>query len=148
MRALLQRVKSAKVLVEEKEIASINRGLLALVGFSKEEKEENLQWMAKKILGLRIFEDSEGKMNLSLQEIQGEILVVSQFTLYADLKKGFRPSFHRASSREDAKKYYDTFLKILRESYFPSKIQEGQFAAYMEVFLINDGPVTLFLSRE
>ncbi|MEX1257492.1 MAG: D-aminoacyl-tRNA deacylase [Gemmatimonadota bacterium] len=147
MRVVLQRVTEASVSVDGKVVGSTGRGLLLLVGFLSGDGEEELAWMARKILELRIFPDDEGKMNRSLAENGGGILVVSQFTLYGDARKGRRPSFVRAAPPEIAIPLYRRFVALLRES-APGTVSEGEFGAMMEVSLVNDGPVTLVLEKE
>jgi len=143
MRVVLQRVNSATVRVDGIEIAHIGRGILALVGISKEDTHRDLEWMARKIVELRIFNDHQGKLNLSLQDIGGETLLVSQFTLYGDCRKGRRPSYSDAASPAEAEKRYEEFVSIVR-GLVPA-VQSGRFQAMMEVELINAGPVTLLL---
>jgi len=143
MRTVLQRVSRAEVLVDGKTIGSIGQGLLALVAISRSDNDETLRWMARKILELRVFNDAEEKMNLSLQDIHGRLLVVSQFTLYGDCKKGRRPSWSEAAPPAEAEALYNKFIDILRQ-YMPD-VQTGTFQAVMEVKLTNDGPVTLIL---
>ena len=143
MRAVLQRVQNAAVTVDGVVIAQIGKGLLALVGFSREDTREDLEWMAKKIVELRIFDDSEGKLNLSLLDIQGQMLLVSQFTLYGDCRKGRRPSYINAAPPAEAQKLYEEFVQIIRQ--WVPEVQSGQFQAMMEVCLTNSGPVTLVL---
>ncbi len=145
MRVLLQRVSSAHVRVAERTLGSIGRGYLLLVGFSHEDSEEKLVWMADKVIGLRLFPDEGGKMNLSLEEIGGEMLVVSQFTLYGDAQKGRRPSFIDAARPEQAIPLYERFVALLRERQV--RVSTGEFGADMAVELVNDGPVTLMLER-
>ncbi len=147
MRVVVQRVKSAAVKVGDGEIARIGRGFLALAAFSKMDTEEVLQWVARKVAGLRLFEDGEGKMNLDLAAVQGELLVVSQFTLYGDCSKGNRPSFERSARADHAEVLYDRFLEILQEQ-APCEIKSGAFQEHMEVELVNDGPVTVILEKE
>jgi len=144
LKIVLQRVSESSVCVEGKEIARISRGLLALVGIEVGDNTEIVRKLAKKVAELRFFEDEQGKMNLSVQEVSGEILVVSQFTLAADLMKGRRPSFDHAEKPEKAVEHISEFVAYLKES--GVIVQEGQFAAKMEVKLINDGPVTFILS--
>ncbi|MGI6607702.1 MAG: D-aminoacyl-tRNA deacylase [Erysipelotrichaceae bacterium] len=146
MKIVIQRVKSASVTIAGKLYSSIDAGYLLLVGFSAADNEEVLPLMAKKILELRINEDYQGKMNLSIIDVGGEILSVSQFTLYADCKKGRRPSFTEACPPEKAGRLYDKFNDILRESGL--KVKTGVFQAFMEVELINDGPVTVILDSD
>jgi D-tyrosyl-tRNA(Tyr) deacylase len=124
----------------------IGEGLVLLVGFTEGDDESTLQWMAEKILGLRVFSDDDGKMNLSLEDVKGDVLVVSQFTLYGDTRKGRRPSFIRAASPEVAIPLYEEFLDIL-EGAAPGKLESGEFGAMMDVELVNAGPVTLVLER-
>lgn len=143
MRAVIQRVKSAEVLVNERSIGKIGKGLLVFVGIGRGDGEEDLSFFASKIPDLRIFEDSEGKFNLSLKEIRGEMLVVSQFTLYGDCRKGRRPSFTEAEEPALARDLYERLVLKLREQGI--SVQTGEFQAKMEVHLINDGPVTLVL---
>jgi D-tyrosyl-tRNA(Tyr) deacylase len=143
MRAVLQRVSQAEVIVNDVSVAHIGNGILALVAISQQDTEKDLQWMAKKIVELRIFNDSQGKLNLSLQDINGQLLVVSQFTLYGDCTKGRRPSYSEAAPASDAEKLYDTFVGLVRR--FVPNVQTGQFQAMMEVKLTNSGPVTLIL---
>jgi D-aminoacyl-tRNA deacylase len=143
MRTVVQRVRQAEVRVEGIQVAQIKEGLLALVALSHQDTEKDLQWMAKKIVELRIFDDAEGKLNLSLQDVGGQLLVVSQFTLYGDCRKGRRPSYAKAAPPFEAQKLYDHFLEIVQQ-WIPD-VQTGQFQAMMEVSLINSGPVTLIL---
>jgi D-tyrosyl-tRNA(Tyr) deacylase len=147
MRVVIQRVAKASVRVGDEEISSIGRGILVLAAFSKKDSESELQWMAKKIVSLRVFEDDNGKMNRTLQEMGGEILVVSQFTLYGDCRKGRRPGFDKSASPEQAQDLYERFVKILeRES--PGPVAEGVFREHMHVSLVNDGPVTLIIEKD
>lgn len=143
MRAVIQRVKSAKVLVDGQATGSIGRGLLIFVGFGQGDGESDLSFFAAKIPELRIFEDEAGKFNLSLKEVGGELLVVSQFTLFGDCRKGRRPSFGEAMEPSAAKRLYDQFVAKLKGQGVP--VQTGEFQAKMEVHLVNDGPVTLLL---
>lgn len=145
MRIVIQRVKNASVRVDGVESGSIQKGLLLLVGVHESDTEEQLEWCCGKILKLRIFNDDEGKMNLSLQDIEGEILVVSQFTLYGNMKKGTRPSFIEAAKPEKAEGIYNQMIKKLQKSGL--RVESGMFGAMMEVDFINDGPVTLVLDR-
>ena len=145
MRALLQRVSRAEVRVADRVAGRITRGLLALVGFTHTDTEEQLAWMAEKIAGLRIFSDADGKMNLGLTDVGGAMLVVSQFTLYGDSEKGRRPSFIDAAKPEQASLLYDRFVALLRERGVPT--ESGEFGATMDVELVNDGPVTLWIER-
>jgi D-tyrosyl-tRNA(Tyr) deacylase len=145
MRAVVQRVSRAEVVTGGQSIARIGPGLLALVAISRGDTEKELLWMAKKIVELRIFDDSEGKLNLSLQDVHGQLLVVSQFTLYGDCKKGRRPSYIAAAPPAEAEKLYHQFVSTVRQ--FVPDVQTGQFQATMEVTLTNSGPVTLILSN-
>jgi D-aminoacyl-tRNA deacylase len=147
MRVVLQRVSRAAVRVEGRMTGSIGVGFLVLVGFSPADTEATLDWMAEKILGLRLFGDAEGKMNLDLDEVQGALLVVSQFTLYGDARKGRRPSFTDAAPPAVAVPLYERFLALLRERSGGIKVETGEFGAMMEVELVNDGPVTLLLEK-
>lgn len=144
MRAVIQRVKRASVTVEENKIGEISKGFLILLAVHEEDTKEDMDYILKKVSKLRVFEDEEGKMNLSIQDIGGEFLVVSQFTLYGDARRGNRPSFINSAKHEKANKYYEEFVKELREA-TGLKVETGQFAADMQVELINDGPVTIQL---
>ncbi len=143
MRAVIQRVKSAEVCVDNRVTGRIEKGLLVLLGVGKGDSESDISFLTSKIPELRIFEDASGKFNLSLKEIGGEMLVVSQFTLYADCKRGRRPSFTDAEEPAAAKDLYERFVSRLREQ--GVTVKTGEFQAKMEVHLINDGPVTLLL---
>ncbi|MFC2170551.1 D-aminoacyl-tRNA deacylase [Calditrichota bacterium] len=146
MRVLVQRVSSASVQVEGREISSIPSGLLLLAGIHEDDTESEVRWMASKIAGLRIFEDDQDKMNLSIQDVSGEILVVSQFTLYGDARKGRRPSFSHAAPPDKAEPLCRLFASSLKEENLI--VKEGVFGAYMQVHLTNDGPVTILVERE
>jgi D-aminoacyl-tRNA deacylase len=146
MRAVVQRVSQAEVIVEGSSIARIGNGILALIAIARQDARQDLQWMAKKIIELRIFEDGDGKMNLSLQDIQGELLLVSQFTLYGDCKKGRRPSYTDAAAPAEAEKLYNEFVTLVRE--LMPDVQTGKFQAIMDVRLINSGPVTIILDSQ
>jgi D-aminoacyl-tRNA deacylase len=143
MRAVIQRVSRAEVLLGGIEIARIKEGIVALVAISHRDAEKDLQWMAKKIAELRIFDDDRGKLNLSLKDVGGQLLIVSQFTLYGDCRKGRRPSYTDAAAPSEAQKLYQQFVEIARQ--WVPDVQTGQFQAMMEVSLINSGPVTLIL---
>ena len=143
MRAVLQRVSRAAVAVDNVPIAGIGEGLLALVAVSREDTEEDLSWMAKKIVELRVFEDLQGKMNLNLKEVGGQLLLVSQFTLYGDCRKGRRPSYSEAAAPQEAAQMFEEFVRIARQ--WVPDAQTGRFQAMMEVSLTNSGPVTLIL---
>ena len=146
MRVVLQRVRRAEVRVDQRVTGKIDTGFLLLVGFTRGDDEEKLQWMADKIIGLRLFSDAEEKMNLALEDVNGRLLVVSQFTLYGDTRKGRRPSFIDAAPPDIAIPLYERFVAILREK-LPNKVETGEFGAMMDVELVNDGPVTLILER-
>lgn len=146
MRAVIQRVKSAEVYVDGNIRGEIGTGLLVFLGIGKGDNDDDISYFVKKIPELRIFEDEAGKFNLSLIDKKGEILVVSQFTLYGDCKKGRRPSFTEAEEPNIAKKLYDKFILKLNERGL--KVQSGEFQAKMEVHLVNDGPVTLLLDSK
>ena len=143
MIGLLQRVKNASVTVNEQVIGAVGKGLLVLVCAEKGDSEEQCEKLAKKVLAYRIFEDENGKMNKSVSDIGGEILIVSQFTLAADTAKGLRPSFTPAADPETGKRLYEHFIEKIKESGL--KTETGQFGANMRVALINDGPVTIWL---
>ena len=147
MRVVVQRVKQAAVTIEGREVARIGRGFLILAGFSSTDSEAELEWMARKVPSLRVFEDEGGKLNLTLEEVGGECLVVSQFTLYGDCRKGRRPSFDKSAPPAQAEQLYDTFVRKLSEA-TPARIATGVFREYMNVSLVNDGPVTLILDKE
>ena len=146
MRVLLQRVCEASVEADGDPAGAIGPGLVALVGFSGDDDPETAAWMAAKVARLRVFNDSAGMMNRSVLDIGGEVLVVSQFTLYGDAAKGRRPSFVRAARPEVAVPLYETFLEQL-EALMPGRVQSGRFGATMKVALVNDGPVTLMVER-
>ena len=146
MRVVLQRVAHASVTVEEKVIGKIQRGFLLLVGVTHDDAMEDMEYLVRKIVQMRIFEDEEGKLNRSIQDIGGEILSVSQFTLYADTKKGNRPSFSKAAPGDVAIEMFEQFNGLLRETGIP--VETGQFGADMKVELLNDGPVTILLDSK
>lgn len=143
MKVLIQRVKEASVTIDGKLFSSINKGILALVGIEKGDSLEQVQKAAKKVANLRIFPDENDKMNLSLIDVQGEMLIVSQFTLCGDCKKGTRPSFDKSAPPDIANELYEKFVAEI--SGFGIKTQTGKFAAMMDVALINDGPVTFMI---
>ena len=145
MRVVLQRASSASVSIEGRVVGSIGRGFVVLVGFTAGDGDDHVAWMADKIAGLRLFSDDEGKMNLSLVDVDGAVLVVSQFTLYADARKGLRPSFVDAAPPEQAASLYESFVGALGARGLP--VETGEFGALMAVELVNDGPVTLILER-
>jgi D-tyrosyl-tRNA(Tyr) deacylase len=143
---VIQRVSQAKVTVDDQVVGAIGPGLLILLGVGHDDGEEQARWLASKVAGLRIFEDEEGKMNRSLLEVEGSALVVSQFTLYGDARKGRRPSFTDAARPEVAEPLCDRFVELLRQEGV-SQVESGVFGAYMQVEIHNDGPVTLILER-
>ena len=147
MKIVLQRVKNASVSVDGERISEIGPGLLLLVGVAKGDGEAEADWLAGKVAGLRVFADSEGKMNLGIRETGGEILAVSQFTLLADTRKGKRPSFVGAAAPEEAEPLFDYFCEKLREAGV-RRVKTGSFGAMMDVALTNDGPVTIVLERQ
>ena len=146
MKVVLQRVLSAEVTIDRRSVAAIGAGFVLLVGFKASDGEIEATWIADKIVGLRVFPDAEGKMNRSLSDVEGELLVVSQFTLYGDVRKGRRPSFIEAAPPEIAISLYDNFLALLRER-APGRVETGEFGAAMDVELVNQGPVTILLER-
>ncbi len=145
MKALIQRVKRASVTVEGEKISEIGKGILVFLGVEKQDNGENAEKLAEKISKLRIFEDENEKMNFSVMDVQGEILVVSQFTLCGDCKKGTRPSFDNAAKTELAVELYEYFVELLKEKNI--SVKTGKFRAMMDVELINDGPVTFWLEK-
>jgi D-tyrosyl-tRNA(Tyr) deacylase len=145
MRLLLQRVSRAEVRVGARVTGRIERGYLLLVGLTHDDAESTLVWMADKVVGLRLFGDAEGRMNLGLADVGGALLVVSQFTLYGDAAKGRRPSFVDAARPEVAIPLYERFVALLRDR--GVRVETGEFGAMMDVELVNDGPVTLWLER-
>ena len=147
MRTIIQRVKQAEVQINQKVVGKIGQGILILVGFESDEIQEDFDWMIKKITQLRIFEDESGVMNKSLLEVNGELLIVSQFTLHANCKKGNRPSYIRAAKPEIAIPYYNKFVTDIEDS-LGKKVQTGEFGADMQVKLVNDGPVTIMLDSK
>ena len=143
MRAVVQRVSRARVTVNGEISGEIGRGLLVLLGVSREDREADADYLAEKIAGLRIFEDREGRMNLAAGEVDGGILVVSQFTLFGDVRRGKRPSFDAAAPPEQARKLYEHFVGRIRAAGLPC--ETGRFQEMMQVELVNDGPVTILL---
>lgn len=146
MRAIVQKVKKASVKVSDEKISEIGSGLLVFVAVTDTDTEKDIEYIKKKIEKLRIFEDSDGKMNLSVEDVGGELLIVSQFTLYGDARKGNRPSFMNSSSADKAEKYYEILIQKLKDDGF--KVETGKFQTHMKVSLINDGPVTIQLDSE
>lgn len=146
MRAVVQRVKKSRVIVEGRLVGEINKGFNVLLGISKEDTIEDLKYIKDKIINLRVFEDENNKMNLSLLDIKGDILAISQFTLYGDCRKGRRPNFMNAMGGDEAKALYEEFVKMLKESGL--KVETGEFGAHMNVEIENDGPVTILLDSK
>ncbi|MBT6650881.1 MAG: D-tyrosyl-tRNA(Tyr) deacylase [Flavobacteriales bacterium] len=147
MRAVIQRVSEASVVVEDEKVANIQQGLLVLLGIEIEDTKEDADWLANKISALRIFSDSEGKMNNSILDVDGDVIVVSQFTLHAKTKKGNRPSYIKSARPEQAIPLYDQFKKELSEV-IGKQVQSGEFGADMKVSLVNDGPVTIIIDSK
>lgn len=145
MKALIQRVKKASVTIDNKLYSEIGKGLLVLLGVEKDDEKENGDKLAQKISTLRIFEDENDKMNLSVKDVNGEILVVSQFTLCGDCRKGTRPSFDKAAPPEKVNELYEDFVSVLKAGGF--RVKTGKFRAMMDVELINDGPVTFMVEK-
>jgi len=145
MKLIIQRVKYAKVEVDGKEVSSIGNGLLIFIGISKEDDGTQIEWLAKKAIELRIFEDEQNKMNLSLKDIGGEILLVSQFTLYGSCNRGRRPDFLNAAQPDKAEKMYLDFAEAIKQNGIIPKL--GEFGKHMDITLLNDGPVTMILER-
>ncbi|MBE6061758.1 MAG: D-tyrosyl-tRNA(Tyr) deacylase [Clostridium sulfidigenes] len=146
MRAVVQRVKSSKVEVDNKVISEIGKGINLLVGISKEDTKEDIDYIVRKVLGMRIFEDEDERMNFSLQDIEGELLIISQFTLYGDCRKGKRPDFMKAQGGDAARELYNELVEAFRKE-IPN-LKTGEFGADMKVEIINDGPVTLLLESK
>lgn len=144
MIALLQRVNKASVEVEGEKISEIGKGIVVFLGIEKGDSEEDAKYLVKKIVNLRIFEDSNGKMNFSVRDINGEIMVVSEFTLAGDCKKGNRPSFDRAMPSEEARQLYARFVSLLKNT--GVSVKEGSFRSFMHIFLVNEGPVTFIIN--
>lgn len=146
MRFVIQRVNNASVAVDNNVIGAINKGFLVLVGINNDDNEQIADKMVKKLIGMRIFEDSEGKTNLDLAAVNGELLIVSQFTLYADCKKGNRPSFIKAGAPDHANRLYEYIISECRKSV--SVVEHGRFGADMKISLLNDGPFTIILDSD
>ncbi|MFW6022869.1 MAG: D-aminoacyl-tRNA deacylase [Halanaerobiaceae bacterium] len=146
MRAVIQRVKEASVSVDKDIIGAIDSGLLVFLGIGKEDSVDDIKYMVDKIVNLRIFEDEDGKMNLSTLDLKNDILIVSQFTLYGDCRKGRRPGFSSAALPDNAEKLYEEFLNEAEKTGL--RIEKGKFQAYMNVELVNDGPVTLLIDSQ
>ena len=147
MRVVVQRVKKASVSVDKNIVGSISRGLLIFFASHPHDDNSQITWLAEKIKNLRVFTDANNKMNLSLEDVNGEILIISQFTLYADCNKGRRPSFINAASSDIAKDFYDKFVSFIEKN-FLGRVQTGIFQADMQVYSINDGPVTLIIDAK
>lgn len=147
MRAILQRVSHADLRIEGSEKAKIGQGLLVLLGIENDDAQDDIDWLCRKIIGMRIFNDDQKAMNLSVKQIDGEVLIVSQFTLHASLKKGNRPSFMKAAKPAEAFPLYQEFIKIFEQK-FQKKVATGEFGADMQVTLCNDGPVTIMLDSK
>ena len=147
MRAVVQRVRYASVTVAGQVVGQIDHGLLVLLGVGPDDTPADAEYLQRKLLALRIFSDANDKMNMSVQDVQGGILVVSQFTLWGDVRKGHRPSFAGAAPPQQAQQHYDLFLNGLTQLY-PGRVQAGRFGAHMEVELLNDGPVTLWIDTQ
>lgn len=145
MRAVVQRVTYSSVEVNGEIVGRINKGFNVLIGISKDDTEEDMNYIRDKIINLRVFSDENDKMNLSLLDIKGDILLISQFTLYGDARKGRRPNFMNALGGDEAKNFYDKFVKMMKETGL--KVETGIFGADMKVSLINDGPVTIMLEK-
>ena len=146
MRVVLQRVSEAGVIVDGRAVGEIGVGYLLLVGFTEGDSMAEAEWMAEKVIGLRVFQGEDGKMNRDLEDVGGSLLVVSQFTLYGDTRKGRRPSFVHAASPDVAIPLYEGFVTLL-EARLPGRVATGEFGAMMDVSLVNDGPVTLVLEK-
>lgn len=146
MRLLIQRVTEASVTIDQNIYSSINKGLLVLIGIAQSDTSQNIPWLAKKLVELRIFEDSNGKMNLSVQDIRGEILIISQFTLYANCSGGRRPDFIEAAPPNQAEVLYNEFVNEVQK--YSPEVATGVFGANMQVHLINDGPVTIIINSK
>ena len=147
MRVVIQKVTEASVSIENQIVASIDKGLLMLVGIEDGDTNEDIAWLSSKIVNLRVFDDDNGVMNLSVKEVEGEVLIVSQFTLYASTKKGNRPSYIKAARPEVAIPIYEAFIKQV-ESLLGKRVPTGQFGAMMQVSLCNDGPVTILIDTK
>lgn len=146
MKAVIQRVKQASVTIDNILHSEINYGLLVLIAFNENDNIETIKWFANKLVNLRIFNDESLKLNKSLMDINGDLLIVSNFTIYGDAKKGFRPSFTESAPPIIAKNLYNDFVKYMKDNY-TLKIQTGEFAAMMDIALINDGPVTIIIEK-
>lgn len=147
MRAVVQRVSSANVEIEGRQKSSIGKGMLVLLAVSESDNEETMKWMCNKLVNLRIFPDTEGKMNLSVLDTGGSIMLISNFTLYGELKKGFRPNFMKAGRPEISEPLYNKTVELLRGNYNVN-VETGEFGAMMNIGLVNDGPVTIIIEKD
>jgi len=147
MRAVIQRVTSCGLRIEGQEFSRIGYGLLLLISIEETDNSEDVEWLSSKITGLRIFDDEQGVMNLDIRDIGGEIMVVSQFTLHASIRKGNRPSYSKAARPDMAKPVYEAVIQSI-ESSLEQKVATGQFGAYMELTIVNDGPVTIYIDTK
>jgi D-aminoacyl-tRNA deacylase len=147
MRAVIQRVTHASLVIEGELYSEISKGFLVLLGIEDNDTMDDIKWLAAKIIGLRIMDDGEGKMNLALADVEGEMMIVSQFTLFASTKKGNRPSFLQSAKPDKAIPLYESFLAEVRQS-FPNKVATGSFGADMKITLLNDGPVTIIIDSK
>jgi D-aminoacyl-tRNA deacylase len=148
MRLVIQRVKHCKVIIDSKVFSETNKGLLCYVGVSKNDTEKDIKWAIDKMLGLRIFEDNDNKMNLSVKDTKGEVMLVSQFTLFGDVRKGKRPGFSDAAPIEMGKELFEDTVKYTKTQYGEDNVKCGKFQAMMEVEYINEGPVTILVDSE
>ena len=147
MRAVIQRVANACLVIDQKVYSEIQNGFLVLLGVEEEDDDKDIEWLVQKVINMRIFGDAEGKMNLTLQDISGEIMVVSQFTLFASTKKGNRPSFIKAAKPAKAEELYLAFVEEIKKI-FPNNVATGLFGADMKIGLLNDGPVTIIIDSK
>lgn len=148
MKAVVQRVDWAKLFIDGQLHCSINQGLLVLVGLNNTDNQRLFEWFCNKLINLRIFNDEQGKMNLSVRDIGGEIMLVSNFTLYGDTQKGFRPSYSSAMPPAEAETLYDKFVTFFSENYHDTKIVTGKFGAMMNIEFVNNGPVTIIVEKD
>ncbi len=146
MRAVIQRVKKANLRINGEFYSSISNGLLVLLGISATDNFDTIKWMANKVINLRVFPDENDKMNLSVRDIKGEIMIISNFTLYGDIQRGFRPSFTEAAPHQSAENLYNQFINYIKENY-EIKIADGIFGAMMDIELVNSGPVTIIVEK-